>query len=235
MRTILFTLSMLLFVNLASCQESKKENPQPTLPNGEHKAVIKEVLQANSYTYLKVDENGLQKWLAVMKQEIKPGVSIYFRPDLEMKNFSSKELNRTFDSIFFVSYVGDKPMIKGRSPMMNFSSDHTKTEQTKNISVKQPDGGVSVAQLWANRTSYSGKTILIRGQVTKYNKNIMGKNWVHVQDGTKDGTKYDLTITTGDVVKKGDVVTFKGKVVLNKDFGAGYKYDLILEEAVLQK
>ena len=234
MRNILFIISLLIFVNLASCQENKTQKAPETLAKGEHKAMVKEVLQANSYTYLKVDENGQQKWLAVMKQEIKPGISIYFRPDLEMNNFNSKELKRTFDSIFFVSYISTEPMSKGRSPMQSFSSGHTKAEKTENISVKQPDGGISIAQLSANRATYEGKTIFIRGQVTKYNQAIMGKNWVHIQDGTKDGETFDLTITTNDAVKKGDVVTFKGKVVLNKDFGAGYKYDIIMEEARLQ-
>jgi len=63
----------------------------------------------------------------------------------------------------------------------------------------------------------------------------MGRNWVHIQDGTSAGKYFDLTITTQDVVETGDVVVFSGKVVLNKDFGAGYQYDLIMEEAVLAK
>ena len=61
----------------------------------------------------------------------------------------------------------------------------------------------------------------------------MGNNWVHLQDGTSEGNYFDVTITTKDVVQVGDVVVFSGKGTLNKDFGAGYKYDLIIEEAVL--
>ena len=63
----------------------------------------------------------------------------------------------------------------------------------------------------------------------------MNKNWVHLQDGTKDGTNFDLTITTLDSVKAGDIVVFEGKVTLDKDFGAGYFYEVILEDAKLTK
>ena len=71
----------------------------------------------------------------------------------------------------------------------------------------------------------------IKGQVTKFSPNIMGKNWVHIQDGTNDSGNYDLTVTTNDVVKVGDVVTFEGTIVLKKDFGAGYFYEVIMEDA----
>ena len=235
MRNILFVLSMLLFISLTSCQKKEQQKLPETLKNGEHKAMVSEVLQANSYTYLKVDENGMKNWLAVMKQEIEPGVTVYYRSDMEMKNFKSKELKRTFDSIFFVSAISERPLSETNSPMSMDPAGHQKTAPAADISVKQPQGGVSIAKLSEERTSYAGKIITIRGQVTKYNPNIMKRNWVHIQDGTKDGSVYDLTITTKDAVKKGDIVTFKGKVVLNKDFGAGYKYDIIMEEASLQK
>jgi hypothetical protein len=62
----------------------------------------------------------------------------------------------------------------------------------------------------------------------------MNKNWVHLQDGTRDGDNWDLAITTQDIVKTGDIVVFEGVVALNKDFGAGYVYDVILEDAKLK-
>jgi len=202
--------------------------------DGSRKALVEEVLQTNSYTYLRVDENGNQSWLAVAKQEIKTGTTVYYKPDLEMNNFESKELNRTFESIFFVSSFSDKPLNGTRPSMMLGSKGHKTTEPKTNISVEQPKGSQSIANLSADRASYEGKVVTIRGQVTKYNGGIMKRNWVHIQDGTKDGQTYDLTITTNDEVSIDDIVTFKGKIVLNKDFGAGYKYDIIMEEATLQ-
>jgi hypothetical protein len=59
----------------------------------------------------------------------------------------------------------------------------------------------------------------------------MDRNWIHIKDGSKDD--YDLVITSDVFVPEGSVVTMKAQVSLNKDFGAGYKYDLILENGIL--
>jgi hypothetical protein len=105
--------------------------------------------------------------------------------------------------------------------------------EQENIVVKKAVGGITIAELYAKKDAYAGKEVKISGQVVRYAKEIMKKNWVHIQDGTKEDIYYDLTITTLDSVKFGDVVTFKGKISLNKDFGAGYIYDVIMEDAVL--
>ena len=72
------------------------------------------------------------------------------------------------------------------------------------------------------------------GQVVKLNEGIMEKNWVHIQDGTSDSNNYDLPITTKEKVAMGDTVTFTGNISLKKDFGAGYVFDVIMEDAILQ-
>jgi len=121
---------------------------------------------------------------------------------------------------------GDEP--SGTSP-------HTKAVVERlEISLERADGGITIGELFSNRQSYANKTVRIRGQVTKVNRAIMGKNWVHVQDGTSDAGDYDLTITTIDDAKPGETVTFAGKIVLNKDFGSGYAYDVLMEEAQRQ-
>ena len=89
---------------------------------------------------------------------------------------------------------------------------------------------ITITRLLEERKAFEGKTIKVKGQVTKYNGGIMGKNWVHIQDGTdyKDG--FDLTITTQNTVAVGEIVTFEGKIALDKDFGYGYAYSVIMEE-----
>jgi hypothetical protein len=104
--------------------------------------------------------------------------------------------------------------------------------QTKtDIKVEKAEGGISIGELFAGKESYSGKTVKVRGEVTKVNLGIMGRNWIHIQDGTADGNNYDLTITTDREASVGDVVTFEGTVTVNKDFGSGYSYEVIIEEA----
>jgi hypothetical protein len=90
---------------------------------------------------------------------------------------------------------------------------------------------ITIAKLMADRKSYKGKVIKVKGQVTKYNAGIMGKNWVHIQDGTEYENSFDLTVTTDIGAVVGEIVTFEGKIALDKDFGYGYAYDVIMEEA----
>jgi hypothetical protein len=89
---------------------------------------------------------------------------------------------------------------------------------------------VKISELLANKKTYSGKTIKVTGQVTKYNPEIMGKNWVHIQDGSEFQGGFDLTITTDQRVTVGSTITFQGKIVLDKDFGYGYFYTVLMEE-----
>jgi hypothetical protein len=94
----------------------------------------------------------------------------------------------------------------------------------------------TVAEAWAQRTTLKEKPIAIRGKVVKFNQGIMGKNWVHLRDGTGTaGKDNDITVTTNDVVQVGDVVVAKGTLRVDKDFGAGYAYPVIVEDAKLTK
>lgn len=98
------------------------------------------------------------------------------------------------------------------------------------IKIEPGDGCISISSLLSNKKSFSGKVIRVKGQVTKFNPEIMGKNWVHIQDGSEFQGEFDLTITTDKKVSLGDTVTFEGKIVLDKDFGYGYFYNVLMEE-----
>jgi hypothetical protein len=101
--------------------------------------------------------------------------------------------------------------------------------QKMDVSVEPCEGCITISSLLANKKSYSGKLIKIKGQVTKFNPAIMGKNWVHIQDGSEYEGGFDLTITTDKKVNVGDIVTFEGKIALDKDFGYGYIYSVLME------
>ncbi len=90
---------------------------------------------------------------------------------------------------------------------------------------------ITIAKLLADKQTYAGKVIKVKGQVTKFNSGIMGKNWVHIQDGTEFQDGFDLTVTTNITAAMGEVVTFEGKISLDKDFGYGYVYAVMMEDA----
>ena len=236
---------VMLVVLISSCVRNKSGVPvQNEVSANANVFEVNEVIQGDSYTYLNVKENMAERWVAVSKQDIDAGEVYYYDNALEMKNFHSKEIDRTFDVIYFVSEISKTPLAQAQSPMggmmpgmggdMAAHSGRVSTEEHSEISLEKKANEITIAQIFDKRTDYSGKEIEIRGVVVKINKSVMGKNWIHIQDGTSgsDGN-YDLTITSQDVAEVNDEVTFKGKITLEKDFGAGYFYDVIMEDAAL--
>ncbi len=132
---------------------------------------------------------------------------------------------------------GSGPLVKDsfEQPEMKHSMEPAKspgavTTEKINITIEQCEGCIKIADLLANKKSYSGKIVKITGKVTKYNPSIMGKNWVHLQDGSEFEGGYDLTVTTDKEVKTGEITTFEGKIALDKDFGYGYFYSVLMED-----
>lgn len=238
MKILIFLLSVLMAV---SCVRNNKEQNVEVQANQGNVFEVSEVIQASGYTYLNVKENSDEKWMAVAKQDVQVGDVFYYDEALQMTNFHSKDLDRTFEVVYFVNQISETPILKhpaaGMHGMGGMTEDpHSgKIESGKksDINLEKSGDELTIAQIFENRDQYSNKEVEIRGVVVKVNKQIMGKNWVHIQDGTDSNGKYDLTITTLDLAEVNDEVSFKGKIILNKDFGSGYSYEVIMEDAVL--
>jgi hypothetical protein len=224
-------LSTLIAMLFLSCQPKQNSQSSSQLQPGVHKIVVKEVIQTNNYTYLNVDENGADKWLAVSKMQANKGETYYYTGGFEMKDFNSKELGRTFASVYFLQSVSSSPEIQTEEPAKEPHSTGKLNVEKQEVTIKPAEGGITIAELFARKDSYAGKSVKIRGQVTKFNAAIMKKNWVHLQDGSEYSGKFDLTATTDMETAVGDVITIEGTVALNKDFGYGYSYDVIIEDA----
>lgn len=240
---------MKIFLNLfvavlfifTSCSDVKKTTKVDM--NGLHKATAEEVLHVKEYSYIRMMENGVEMWIAAPITEIEVGKTYYFGKVMEMKNFESKELNKTFESVYFVEKVSatEASITVKSTPTTepaqgaNGSETSKKVDATKEIKVEPLKDGITIAELFKNKDKYKGQLVKLKGEVTKYNPAIMNVNWFHMQDGTDFNGEFDLTVTTNEEVKIGDVVTLQGKVTLDKDFGAGYFYAIIVEEAVLVK
>jgi len=242
MRSLFIILAIL--IGFTGCvKKNKVPTAQQSANPAMHEVKVQEVIQTSNYTYLKVTDNGAENWIAVTRQEAAAGEVYYYDQALEMKNFKSKELDRTFETIYFVQGISKEPISAAPAQGMggmggNMPEGHSgkaADAQKEGISVAPAEGSVSISQLYASRNDYSAKKIKMKGQVVKVNDEVMGKNWIHIQDGTKDGENFDLTITTLDKVTVGEVVTFEGTITLKKDFGYGYFYELIMEEATLVK
>lgn len=101
------------------------------------------------------------------------------------------------------------------------------------VRIEPSEGITTLSDLFANKKNYSGKTIKVKGQITKINPSIMGKNWIHIQDGTSFEDQYDLTVTSDFIPEVGAIITVEGKIALDKDFGYGYVYPILMEEGKL--
>jgi hypothetical protein len=123
---------------------------------------------------------------------------------------------------------------------VDIGAEHTSAKANETIqpgSVEKAEGGQTVEEIYLKKAELSGKKVSVHGKVVKYNSGIMGSNWIHLQDGTgssAEGTN-DLTITTQGEANVGDMVLVSGMLTTDKDFGAGYKYDVIIEDAAVTK
>ncbi len=99
------------------------------------------------------------------------------------------------------------------------------------------DNALTVGEIYAKRKTQNGKTVRLRGKVVKYSPNIMGRNWLHIQDGSGNvlENSHDLVVTTTEVPSNLEDITVEGTVLVDKDFGSGYSYSVIIEEATIIK
>lgn len=237
MRLFISLFAILIFIS--ACQSNKKS--QAEVQSDINIVEVQEVLQAGTYTYLRVLEDGTEKWIAAPSIQAEIGKTYYFKNSMEMANFESKELDRTFETVYFVEKISNNPNFNvitkaGTLNDANLSQQATKPVIEKaTVKIELVKGVITIAELYKNTKAFEGKTIKVKGKVTKFNPAIMNRNWIHLQDGTEYNGEFDLTLTTNAEVKVGDVITFEGKVSLDKDFGAGYMYKLIIEDAVIVK
>lgn len=216
--------------------EAKIDNETPS-----RKIEVVEHMNGGGYTFVKGNEAGSELWIAVRQMPIEVGEVLYFTSAMEMANFESKSLNKTFDKILFVDNASKTPGGEaaassphgGMPGMMSSSDGHSKpkVEEATDIKVSPLADGMTVEKVNEQRSSLAGKTVKVRGVVTKFNPNIMKVNWLHIQDGTGSGNTSDLTITTTQEVKVGETIVIEGTVAIDKDFGSGYFYEVIVEEA----
>ena len=193
-------------------------------------AKVKVVEQVANYTYLQVKEKGPAYWVALPTTEIVAGSIISYQGGMLMEDFYSKELDRTFEKVLFLD--GLEGGSSSAMDLMSGSSQGSSLNVEKlETSVEPVEGNVSIGELFADPGKFEGKTISVKGEVAKYNPAIMERNWIHIQDGTEFEGKFDLTVTSSEAFEVGQVVNLQGVLALNRDFGYGYSYEVILENA----
>ncbi|MCF6271509.1 MAG: GW dipeptide domain-containing protein [Melioribacteraceae bacterium] len=230
-----FLTVIIIVITLFACMNAENKNTKDEPVYSGRIVEVLEVISGKTYTYIRVSENDSEYWAAISKHQVNVGDTLYYTGGAEMRDFKSKELDRTFESILFISEISNRPL----SPSATMASAHASSGKSKisnsDISVEPAEGGITIAELYSNSDSYNEKIVIVRGKVVKFSAEIMDRNWVHIQDGTSDNGKNDLTITTDENLVVGDIVTLKGKIAVGKDIGAGYFYEVIMESAKIVK
>ena len=196
----------------------------------EHRVVINEILESDRYSYVKVSEDKDEYWIATIKGTYTVDEIYTYSDGLYKTDYFSTEFNRSFDRIYLVS---DLKSINNSKAAASSIDKLVGIQQQSPISESDYEhkGSIKIKDLVANSEKYANKEIQITAKVVKVNPAIMDRNWLHLKDGSFDD--FDLVATSQEGVPAGHIVTIKGTLVLDRDFGAGYRYDLIIENATL--
>ena len=210
---------------------------------------VAETMDAGGYTYVLVDTGTNKVWAAAPQFPVKQGDAVAVPDAMPMMGFHSKTLNRDFDVVYFAGSIpvngasatavtlppghpeiggGADGKLPANHPPVAGGTGATKLDFT---GLKPAEGGKTVEEIFATSEQLAGKPVKVRGKVVKYNADIMGRNWLHIQDGTGAVGDNDLLVTSADQAKVGNTVLVEGTVATNKDFGAGYKYRVMVEDA----
>jgi hypothetical protein len=253
---------LVVFAGMAGAQSQKGTNaPEPakgavsgTNPKstpGPLTGTVLETLDAGPYLYLRLKTPKGETWAAVNKANVEKGSEVTIVNPMPMDGFESKTLKRKFDQIVFGTLAGaaDSSDLAIGHGSPSATSSQTMAEPHANVSnapadadkikIKKAEGasGKTVAEIFSAKSSLKDTTVEVRGKVVKYNPGIMGKNWIHLRDGSGSHEKKndDITVTTRDSAAVGDTVLVKGTVRLDRDFGGGYTYPVIIEDAKVSK
>ena len=277
-KKLILTLTTMLIMAAASA-------PAHAQDTAVHKGKVTATMDAGGYTYVEFEENGKKVWAAGPVTKVAVGDMIELSGAMPMQDFTSKTLNKTFALIYFAGSIqkvnsavkgglvvadgagaaagGQLPAGHVQIPIKDIPSK-TAPITIKAGSVVKADGGFTVAECYAQKKTLNGKSVKVRGRVVKFSAEIMGKNWLHLQDGTGDpvdsaakrglvvadgaanpvvatasasaasvGTN-DLTVTTAQTAAVGDLVLITGTLAADKDFGSGYAYSVIVENATIK-
>lgn len=215
-------IQILLILGILGTGMAKAQAPSNT---GSEKILVTAIIQTTSYTYVFGEVEGDEQWLAMTKANVKEGKAYYFTGSMKMSNFYSKELDRKFETIYFIEGLSNNPNhpIIGTGPG---DSAHNSAEGIKPVS-----GSITLAELFEHKQDYANQKVRIHGKVVKFSEDIMNTNWLHIQDGTSFGSDNDLIVTSSVTANVGDIITLEGEVVLDKDIGYGYFFEVLLSEA----
>jgi hypothetical protein len=241
-----------LLLTQAACTDKTEpamaENPAlaAPVPEGMVRGKVLETMDSGGYTYVLLDNGETEDWHATQQSTVNVGDIVQTTRGMPMQQFISKTLGRTFEVIYFsgaLENLSATPAMPEGHPATALPPGHPTTpaesdvanEMTADMAIAAVEEGKDIAWVYANKDSLAGQSVSLRGKVVKYNADILGANFIHIQDGSgdvADGSN-DLTVTSDMEAAVGQTIVVTGDIVLDKDFGAGYSFPVLIEDATI--
>ncbi|MDK9708966.1 MAG: DNA-binding protein [Desulforhopalus sp.] len=264
-RCILFAITLFFATNPAFLPGPAAAMPQTAAAGEAKTVTgtVIDTVNASGYTYMLVATGTTETWVAIPETAVKKGGIVSYYEGMAMANFTSKSLNKTFERIIFSAGLAETAGTVAAAPASGDSFAAALQAEQKSAGPSAPiaeqvsggssmaiaplqeisvpkaegDNAYTVAEIFAGSKDLAGKKVRLRGKVVKFSPSIMGKNWAHIQDGTGDPlhNTHDLVFTTDATLAVDTIVVMEGILAADKDFGAGYKYAAIVEQATLSK
>ena len=230
---------LLAFVMMCCVGSAWTADTLALAPTASIKGKVLEVLDAESFVYLRLQTKDGETWAVVAKAPVKKGTEVTVDNATAMTNFESNKLNRKFHHIFFGYIAMSGTGTAAGGDLATMHAGVAKAADGGDIKVAKASGSNArtVAEIVTRKADLKDKAVEVRGKVVKFTGGVLGKNWIHLRDGSgsaSDGTN-DVLVTTKDEVSIGDVVLVKGVVHLDRDFGSGYAYQVLIEDASVKK
>jgi hypothetical protein len=240
-------MTLSLLAPLAGCSKSADEPAAENaalatpVPPGMVRGTVLETMNSGGYTYAFMDTGQDQRWVAALETPVTVGDVVQTDEGMAMSGFTSKTLNRTFNVVYFVGTLqnlsgGSPPPAQASGEMPQGHPDiGGGAATTAVVAIEAYEEGKDIAYVYANKDGLAGQPVTLRGKVVKYNPGILGWNFIHIQDGSGDAAagSNDLIVTTKADTAVGETIVLSGTIALDKDFGAGYSYPVLLEDATI--
>lgn len=236
----LLTCLLLLTLGFAACRTrpGAPQAPPPALApdaQGALRGRVAERIEAPPYCYLRLVSGKAEAWVAVPQAPLAVGQEAVVVNSQPMANFESRSLRRTFPLVHFGTLQATADPKEARGLQHALAAQGPSDVVVPKIAKATGPEARTVAEVHTERGALKDRPVAIQGQVVKVNLDIMGRNWMHLRDGSGQGPTGDLTFTTREKAEVGEVVVVRGTVRLDRDYGAGYRYPVIVEDAKLAR
>jgi hypothetical protein len=204
--------------------------------SGPATGTVAETIEAGGYVYLRLEDG---TWIAANNFAVSVGDRVQYGGVMEMNGFHSTSLDRTFDSILFVSeasLAGNTGNDMPAATVQGHGSIGMQPQKSASVIAPAPGevqalkDGKTISAIYAESAGLNGQLVSLNAKVMKVNESIMGKNWITLQDGTGSDPDNRLLATSQEMIAPGTLVVAKGTVVTDVDLGYGYTYKVLLEE-----